>query len=66
MISNHRKPSPGMILTAFHEHQINLLHSIIIGDKESDKIAAYRAGVGTYLDATSFEWPVHPIKVIRA
>src|SRR5207248_5779433 len=34
--SSHRKPSPGMILQAKRDHQIDLARSFIIGDKESD------------------------------
>jgi D-glycero-D-manno-heptose 1,7-bisphosphate phosphatase len=41
-----RKPNPGMILRAAQMHQINLAHSIMIGDKDSDMQAAMKAGVG--------------------
>ena len=64
--SNDRKPSPGMILTACREHQINPMHSIMIGDKESDKIAAYQAGIRIYIDASSPEWLLHSISSIKA
>jgi len=40
-----RKPEPGMILDASVEHDIDLNHSIIIGDKMSDMEAGRRAGV---------------------
>lgn len=36
--SDCRKPEPGMVLQAAEEHNIDLLHSIVIGDKESDRI----------------------------
>jgi D-glycero-D-manno-heptose 1,7-bisphosphate phosphatase len=41
-----RKPNPGMILSAASKHNINLTHSIMIGDKDSDMLAASAAGVG--------------------
>jgi len=40
-----RKPNPGMLLKAAEEYNIDLLHSIMIGDKESDLAAATSAGV---------------------
>ena len=42
-----RKPAPGMILRAAREHDIDLAHSIMFGDKPSDMQAAAAAGVGT-------------------
>src|SRR5439155_24098463 len=42
-----RKPSPGMLLTAAQEHQIDLSSSWIVGDSESDIEAGRRAGCGT-------------------
>jgi D-glycero-D-manno-heptose 1,7-bisphosphate phosphatase len=41
-----RKPSPGMILKAANEFNINLNESILIGDKITDIQAGIRAGVG--------------------
>jgi len=41
-----RKPNPGMILKAAKKYDICLHDSIMIGDKDSDMVAAYRAGVG--------------------
>ena len=43
--SSHRKPSPGMILQAMREHQIDLTRSFFIGDKEIDVECAHNAGV---------------------
>jgi len=40
-----RKPRPGMLLRAAREHQLDLAHSILIGDKESDVQAGWAAGV---------------------
>lgn len=45
-----RKPEPGMFLQAAEALGIDLEHSVMIGDKERDIIAAHRAGVReTYL-----------------
>ena len=41
-----RKPNPGMILRAREEHGICLRDSVLVGDKESDIVAAKAAGVG--------------------
>jgi len=40
-----RKPNPGMLLRAKEKHGIDLEHSIMIGDKDSDMHAASKAGV---------------------
>jgi D,D-heptose 1,7-bisphosphate phosphatase len=45
--STHRKPSPGMILQAKREHQIDLARSFFIGDKEIDVECGCNAGVRT-------------------
>ncbi len=45
--STDRKPNPGMILKAAKDFNIDLKQSILIGDKESDILAAKRAGIGT-------------------
>jgi len=44
-----RKPAPGMILKAAREYQIDLGASVMYGDKESDREAARRAGIGRYI-----------------
>lgn len=45
-----RKPKPGMLLQAHAEFEIDLEHSVLIGDKERDIEAAHNAGVeNTYL-----------------
>lgn len=43
---NCRKPAPGMIEQAIHEHQIDPASSIMFGDKATDMKAAMAAGVG--------------------
>lgn len=52
-----RKPHPGMILQAQKEFDIDLGHSILVGDKNSDIEAGINAGIGkNYLVKTG-----HPI-----
>lgn len=49
-----RKPNPGMLLSAKNKYALDLDRSIMIGDKDSDMLAAKKAGVGIrchYLDA---------------
>jgi len=42
-----RKGAPGMILTGAHRHNIELDNSWMIGDKDDDVQAGFRAGVRT-------------------
>jgi len=44
-----RKPNPGMLLRAALDLNIDLAHSILIGDNESDLLAASRVGVRAHL-----------------
>ena len=39
-----RKPKPGLILKAAADHDIDLAHSVMIGDKERDAECGRRAG----------------------
>ncbi len=61
-----RKPEPGMLLEAVREYDIDLEHSLLVGDSERDITAAHRAGVQeTYLfspDATESK----ATKIIRS
>ena len=41
-----RKPNPGMLLKAQDDLNIDMIRSVIIGDKETDMIAGSRAGLG--------------------
>ncbi len=41
-----RKPNPGMLLKAIEEFNIDPKNSIMIGDKETDMMAAEKAGIG--------------------
>lgn len=47
--SNFRKPAPGMILQAADELNIDVMNSILVGDKKSDAEAGHAAGVGKLL-----------------
>lgn len=44
-----RKPNPGMILRAALDLDLDLGHSLLIGDRDSDMEAARRAGVNGHL-----------------
>jgi len=48
-----RKPSPGMILQAISEHNIDPARSILVGDKASDIDAGRAAGVGRLFRVTN-------------
>lgn len=47
--SNDRKPNPGMFFRAQKDLSIDLMNSIMIGDKETDILAARAAGIKTTL-----------------
>jgi D-glycero-D-manno-heptose 1,7-bisphosphate phosphatase len=42
-----RKPRPGLFLQAAAEHELDLVNSTMIGDKDTDMVAALAAGVRT-------------------
>lgn len=44
-----RKPAPGMLLQAAHDHRIDFSRSIFLGDKKTDMDAGRAAGVATLL-----------------
>ena len=50
IICDCRKPAPGLILRASKDNSIDLINSVLVGDKESDLESGYRAGlVNCYL-----------------
>ena len=56
VISEDRKPNPGMILKACQEFYLDLSNSILVGDQETDIEAGKRAGIGkNLLFAGSFQ-----------
>jgi D-glycero-D-manno-heptose 1,7-bisphosphate phosphatase len=50
--SDLRKPSPGMLIQAGEEHDLDLSNSYMVGDKASDVEAGNRAGCRTILVTT--------------
>jgi len=40
-----RKPNPGMLIEAMEKFSIESSHTLFVGDQESDKLAAYNAGI---------------------
>lgn len=67
--SEYRKPGPGMLLQAEKDWNIDLVKSVMLGDKPSDMAAAQAAGVGTLLhllspadSATSNAITIHQIE----
>jgi D-glycero-D-manno-heptose 1,7-bisphosphate phosphatase len=44
-----RKPEPGLIIQLAEKWQIDLTHSVMIGDRDSDVEAGKRAGMHSYL-----------------
>jgi D-glycero-D-manno-heptose 1,7-bisphosphate phosphatase len=53
--SECRKPAPGMILQAAREHDLDLVRSFLIGDKEIDAECGRNAGVRTIRVQTGFD-----------
>jgi D-glycero-D-manno-heptose 1,7-bisphosphate phosphatase len=51
-----RKPQPGLLLAAAEESGLDLAHSYMIGDAESDMLAARAAGCRPYLVLTGRGW----------
>jgi D-glycero-D-manno-heptose 1,7-bisphosphate phosphatase len=62
--SSDRKPNAGMIVKACNVFDINPFLSIMIGDKDSDRAAAHRAGIRVYIDASRQDWFKQSLKVI--
>jgi len=52
--SIRRKPGPGMIFEAQHDHRLDLRRSFMIGDKASDIRGGRNAGVRTILVQTGY------------
>jgi D-glycero-D-manno-heptose 1,7-bisphosphate phosphatase len=55
-ICDCRKPAPGMLLRAIHEHDLDAGNSLLVGDKLSDIEAARAVGVRGYLVGNEGEY----------
>jgi D-glycero-D-manno-heptose 1,7-bisphosphate phosphatase len=53
--SKCRKPAPGMVLEAAHDHDLDLSRSFFIGDKEIDAECAHNASVRAIRVRTGFD-----------
>ncbi len=51
-----RKPNSGMLIHAINKHNINVDKSLMLGDKNSDKLASYKAGIKKYIDVNNKDW----------
>lgn len=59
-----RKPSPGLIMQAAHEHNIDLYNSYMFGDKESDVMAGLNAGINkSYLIDDIHSWQYYANRI---
>lgn len=56
-----RKPSPGMILSAAAEHEIDLFESFMVGDRQSDILAGNKARVGMSIQVQTGMHDAKPI-----
>jgi D-glycero-D-manno-heptose 1,7-bisphosphate phosphatase len=54
--SYDRKPNPGMLVKACVKHDINPRFSVMIGDRQSDKIAALNIGIPVFINALLPDW----------
>ena len=54
VLSERRKPAPGMLIEAARDFEIDLLRSFMVGDKDSDIECARRAGTGAILVTTGY------------
>lgn len=51
-----RKPSPGMLVDACNDFNINPRFSVMIGDQLTDNLAAQSMGIGRYIDSSLNGW----------
>lgn len=61
-----RKPYPGMLIQACRDHHINPSLSIMIGDKDTDKLAAACLCVKYYLDSKLASWQKDALRLIAS
>lgn len=62
--SYDRKPNPGMLVKACAKHNINPRFSIMIGDSQSDKIAALSTGIPVFVNARLPDWTNRALRSI--
>lgn len=60
-----RKPGAGMLVAACNELNINPFASILIGDKDSDRLAAERIGLKLFLNSSEKNWVEHSLTAIH-
>lgn len=60
-----RKPSPGLLVKACSDHNINPAASVMIGDSPSDNAAACAIGVRSFIDASNKTWVGDAIQVLH-
>lgn len=53
--STCRKPAPGMVLQAARDHDLDLVRSFLVGDKEIDAECAHNAGIRAIRVRTGFD-----------
>ena len=63
--SYDRKPRPGMFIKACQQYNINPGLSVMIGDKPSDRDAAYSVGIKHYIDSNMFSWVCSATSAIK-
>jgi D-glycero-D-manno-heptose 1,7-bisphosphate phosphatase len=61
-----RKPEPGMFLSAQKEYDLDMAHSVMIGDNERDIEAAQRAGVGMNILLSTDVTQSHANRIIHS
>jgi len=61
-----RKPNPGMLLEATSRLNIDPARSIMLGDKETDMLAAQAAGVGTCVLLADAPTQITGVQVVTA
>ncbi len=60
---HHRKPAPGMIIKALDKYDIDINHSLMIGDKESDRIA-YK-GLHSYIIKSKYCPTGYDVEILK-
>ncbi len=64
-ISYDRKPSPGMLIKACNDFNINPFASLLIGDKITDQLAAERVGIRRFVNSSAKDWVENALTSVR-